>query len=70
MQCPICKSYEQQNLDLTVDGFHEEIIQCRVCNSSWSLAHGKAELIDDPQEKSFLEGISECVEGDDYGWAA
>lgn len=72
MQCPVCKSFEHEHksLDLHSEGFYEDIVECKVCGSSWSVNHGVAELISDPQEKSFLEGMSECVEGDDYGWAA
>ncbi|PNU20430.1 hypothetical protein C2E25_07665 [Geothermobacter hydrogeniphilus] len=72
MHCPVCKSLEQEqkNLGLHAEGFYENITECRICGSSWSVNHGVAELISDPQEKSFLEGMSECVEGDDYGWAA
>jgi len=28
------------------------------------------EIIKDSQEKSFLEALTECVEGDDYSWVA
>jgi len=70
MHCPICKSTEVQKMDLHAEGFYEDIQQCSCCGSSWSISHGKAEMVCDPQEKSFLEGLTECVEGDDYGWAA
>jgi len=72
MQCPVCKSHEQEHrsLDLHADGFYEDLTECRICGASWSVNHGVVELVNDPQEKSFLEGLSECVEGDDYGWAA
>ena len=70
MLCPICKSSENREMDLHVEGFYEDIIQCTCCGSSWSVQHGKAELIHDAQERSFLEGMTECVESDDYCWAA
>lgn len=70
MLCPICKSSETREIGLHAEGFHENLLECCCCGSSWSINHGKAEMVCDPQEKSFLEGITECVEGDDYGWAA
>jgi transposase-like protein len=70
MHCPICKNTETQEIDLHVDGFYEDIHQCSCCGSSWSISHGKAEVVFDAQEKSFLEGVTECVESDDYCWAA
>jgi len=70
MQCPICRSYEQKTLEMHVDQFNEGLVECFVCGSSWSVNHGLAELVVDAQISSFLEGQSECVEADDYTWAA
>jgi hypothetical protein len=72
MICPVCKSHEQsqEKLSLHAEGFYEDVAECRVCGSSWSVNHGQAELIADSQAESFLEGLSESVEGDDYCWAA
>jgi hypothetical protein len=71
MKCPVCKTHEQHiGIGLTADGFAEDIITCRICGAVWSVNHGITEIINDPQEKSFLEAITECVEGDDYYVAA
>ena len=66
MKCPVCKNHEHTDLDLHSEGFTEDIMECRICGASWSVNHGVTEIIRDPQEKSFLEAKSECVEGDDY----
>jgi uncharacterized Zn finger protein len=70
MQCPICGSYEQKTLELHVEQFNEGLSECAVCGSSWSTNHGLSELVVDTQASSFLQGQSECVEADDYTWAA
>jgi len=69
MHCPICGSYEQKSLEMKAGQFREELVECAVCSSSWSINHGHAELVVDTQLSSFLEGQSECVEADDYPWA-
>lgn len=67
MKCPVCKnSLNHVELDVHVNGLDEEIYECDVCNSTWSVNHGIVEVIKDTQAKSFLEGTSENVEGDDY----
>lgn len=66
MKCPVCKNHEHDNIDLQSGGFNEGIIECRVCGSVWSVNHGVTEIVKDTQESSFLEALSECVEGDDY----
>lgn len=66
MTCPVCKSHEYADTVLHSDGFNEDIMECRVCGTTWSVNHGITEVIKDCQEKSFLESVSECVEGDDY----
>lgn len=70
MKCPVCKNQEYVDIDLHSDGFAEDIIECRVCGTIWSVNHGITEIVNDSQEKSFLEARSECVEGDDYSWGA
>jgi len=70
MQCPICGSFEQKTLEMKSDQFCEGLVECSACSSSWSINHGHAEVVFDSQASSFLEGHSECVEADDYVWAA
>lgn len=71
MKCPVCKSHKKtENIDLHAEGFNESIKTCTICGAAWSENHGVNEIIKDPQEKSFLEATSECVEGDDYSFAA
>jgi len=70
MQCPVCKSYQNSGLALNAAGFQEELVECRSCGSSWSINHGLAELVNDSQKASFLEATTECVECDDYCFAA
>ncbi len=70
MKCPICKSFKNSEIDLHVDGFYEDLFECAVCGSSWSVNHGLTEVVKDTQQASFLEALTECVEGDDYSFAA
>jgi hypothetical protein len=71
MKCPVCKTHEQYDeIDLHSNGFSEDIITCSICGAVWSVNHGMTEIVKDPQEKSFLEALSESVEADDYGFAA
>lgn len=70
MKCPICKNTQNQETDLHTDGFYEDLFECSVCGSSWSVNHGLTEVIRDTQQASFLEALTECVEGDDYCYAA
>lgn len=66
MQCPVCKSQEHCEVHLKSDQFAEDFVKCKVCGSTWSVSHGQTEMVKDTQAKSFLEGTSESVEGDDY----
>jgi hypothetical protein len=67
MKCPVCRNHDEHAaIDLRSDGFSEGITECRICGTVWSVNHGVTEIVKDPQEKSFLEAVSECVEGDDY----
>ena len=70
MKCPICKSSESQEIDLHAEGFYENLFECPTCESSWSVNHGLTEVIKDTQQASFLEALTETVEGDDYCYAA
>ncbi len=66
MKCPVCKSHNLSEMDLHTDGFAENIIECSICGTLWSVNHGMMEVVRDAQDKSFLGAITECVEGDDY----
>ena len=70
MKCPICKCSNHSEIDLHVEGFYEELFECDLCGSSWSVSHGLTEVVNDTQQASFLEAFTECVEGDDYCFAA
>ena len=70
MLCPICGNYEQEIIIMETGQFNEGLVECSACESSWSINHGHAELVTDTQLSSFLEAQSECVEADDYTWAA
>lgn len=70
MKCPICKHSENRETDLHAEGFYEDLFECSICGSSWSVSHGLTEVIRDTQQASFLEALTECVEGDDYVFAA
>ncbi len=66
MRCPVCKNSEQVEIDLHSDQFNEDIVECKICGTIWSVNHGVVEIVKDAQAKSFLEATSESVEGDDY----
>jgi len=70
MKCPVCRSYSSQEVDLHSEQFTEELVNCNVCGSEWAISHGLVEVVRDAQKNSFLEALTECVEGDDYSWAA
>ncbi|MBE0597223.1 MAG: hypothetical protein IH614_08140 [Desulfuromonadales bacterium] len=70
MKCPVCKNHKNTTLVLHAEGFTEDIVECRICGSLWSVNHGITEMIRDPQARSFLEGTTECVDGDDYNLVA
>ncbi len=70
MKCPVCKNQKNVETVLHAEGFDEQIVECRICGTIWSINHGVAEIVKDSQEHSFLEAVSECVEGDDYSWVA
>jgi uncharacterized Zn finger protein len=68
MKCPVCKNDHYVAFDLHSDQFAEGIAECKICGSVWSVNHGATEVVKDTQERSFLEAVSESVEGDDYNW--
>jgi len=70
MRCPVCGSYQSEALAMKAGQFEEELRECRVCASQWSVSHGLSEVVRDSQKDSFLSGMSETVEADDYTWAA
>jgi len=70
MKCPVCRSYSSQEVGLHSEQFAEELVKCNICGSEWAINHGLVEVVRDTQKNSFLEALTECVEGDDYSWAA
>lgn len=70
MQCPVCKNHEFDGIDLHSTGFNEDLNECLVCGSAWSVTHGAVTIIKDSQADTFLEALSECVEGDSFFAAA
>jgi hypothetical protein len=71
MKCPICKAREEYDeIDLHSNGFTEEINTCGVCGTIWSVNHGATTIVRDPQRKSFLSALSECIGADEYSFAA
>lgn len=70
MKCPVCKSHEHRSSPLRSGGFTALLVECRICGTLWSANRGRIEVVKDALEKSFLEGITECVEGSDYGLVA
>jgi len=66
MRCPVCRNRENVRLNLQLKGFHEFLFECPVCSSRWSVSHGIIEIVHDGQPHSFMQGLSESVESDDY----
>lgn len=69
MYCPTCKSLEHSDIHLRTEAFQEDLDNCPVCGTVWSINHGIMEVVTDTQEKSFLSSLTECVECDDYNMA-
>lgn len=69
MQCPVCKHHKHKETGLRAAGFNENLFECAICGTTWATNHGLTEVVKDSQEHSFLQGVTECVEGDDYCWA-
>lgn len=67
MNCPICKKNEQHvEIEVHANGIDEDLIQCDICGSIWSVNHGQVEVVKDTQARSFLEATPDSVEGADY----
>jgi uncharacterized Zn finger protein len=64
MKCPICKNNDHVDFDLHSGSFVENIMECSVCGSIWSVNHGSSKIVMDTQEDSFLKGA------DTYSFAA
>lgn len=69
MKCPVCKNRKYVEYDLHSKGFSEDIVECDICATIWSVNHGMTEVVNDPQKCSFLEATSEDVEAYDYSYA-
>jgi len=66
MKCPVCKNHQMHTeIRVHANGFDEDLFQCDVCGSTWSVNHGLVEIVKDTQRRSFLEANSESVEGQD-----
>lgn len=65
MQCPVCGSPEHNDIHLQSGDFKEDIIQCPTCGTVWSINHGLAEVVSQPEGGSFLSLQSDGIEGDD-----
>lgn len=71
MKCPVCKNHETHiDLNLHAAGFAEELKTCTVCGTVWAVNHGMTEIVSEPLPGSFLSATTECVEADDYNYAA
>ncbi len=68
MKCPVCKSHQARTqIEVHMNGFDEDLFQCDICGSSWSVNHGLVDIVKDTQRRSFLQANSELVEGNDNG---
>jgi uncharacterized Zn finger protein len=66
MQCPVCKSHQEQSeIEVHANGFDEELFRCELCGSTWSVNHGLVDIVKDTQRRSFLAANAESVEGGD-----
>ena len=70
MHCPVCKNHEHVGIDLRSSGFNEDLVECRICGTTWSVSHGVMAIVKDPHANTFLEALSESVEGDNFCFAA
>ena len=66
MQCPVCKHREHVGIDLPSGGFSEDLVECRICGSMWSVNHGVMAIVKDPQADSFLEALSGSLAVDTF----
>ena len=66
MQCPVCKNHQMRTeIEVHANGFDEDLFQCEICGSTWSVNHGLVKVVRDTQRRSFLAANSEAVEGVD-----
>jgi hypothetical protein len=66
MKCPVCKNHQTHTeIEVHANGFDEELLQCDICGSTWSVNHGLVKVVKDTQSRSFLEANSEPVDGAD-----
>jgi transposase-like protein len=66
MKCPVCKNHQlHAEIEVHANGFDEDLFQCDICGSTWSVNHGSVEIVKDTQSRSFLEATSESVDGAD-----
>jgi transcription elongation factor Elf1 len=70
MQCPVCKNHDHVAMDLRSGSFTEDLVECKVCDTMWSVSHGVMAIIKDSMADSFLEALSASVEGDNFSFAA
>ena len=69
MKCPVCNHHNDCGLGLRSEGFSEEIVECSMCGTIWSINHGLSKIVVDTQQQSFLESVTEPVENDDFDCA-
>jgi hypothetical protein len=70
MICPVCKNHEHEGMDLRSGRFTEDLVECQICGTVWSVSHGYMAIVNDPHADTFLEALSESVEGHDFSFAA
>jgi len=69
MKCPVCTHHNNSGLDLRSAGFAEEIVECSMCGTVWSISHGLTKIVVDTQQQSFLESEAAAVENDEFDYA-
>lgn len=66
MRCPVCKNHKAHaEIEVHANGFDEDLFECEVCGSVWSVNHGLEKVVKDTQSRSFLEANSDPVDGSD-----
>ena len=66
MKCPVCKNDQMRTeIEVHANGFHEDLFQCDLCDSSWAVNHGLVDVVRDTQSQSFLAANTEPVDGSD-----
>jgi formate dehydrogenase maturation protein FdhE len=65
MICPVCGSYDNEIVSkLDSDQFHEYVLKCNVCESTFTKTRDSVIMVEDKQEDSFLGHCKDCVDGD------